>query len=293
LPLAYEALISTDVEVKGHPRETVNTLGVTPGYLETIGSSLIAGRFLREGDRNAILLNEAFCRRYHLDAHRVVGEQIPLYGKYRTVVGTVRDLRDLQLLKAAEPEAFLPYSDLGTPWAGLAVRTASDPASLVAAIRAEIRFLDPDQPVTRFQTIEDILSREIARPRFNLTLLGAFAALAVGLAALGVYGVIAYLVSQRRNEIGVRMALGAPRGAVIRYVLVRGMVPVAAGVVVGMGGGLAATRILRGLLYGIGPTDPVTFALSALLLSAVTLGACWLPARRATKIDPIEALRHE
>jgi putative ABC transport system permease protein len=293
LPLAYEALISTDVEVKGHPRENVNTLGVTPGYFETIGSPLLTGRFLREGDKNAILVNQAFCKRYGLDTARVVGEQIALYGKYRTVVGVVRDVRDLQLDKAAEPEAFMLYTDLGTPWAGLAVRTSSDPKSLAAAIRAEIRALDPNQPVARFQTMEEILSREVARPRFNVTLLGIFAGVAVGLAALGVYGVITYLVSQRRNEIGVRMALGAQRGAVIRYVLARGMIPVAVGMAVGIGGALAATRILRGLLYGVGPTDPATFVLSVLLLAAVTLAACWLPACRATKIDPIEALRYE
>ena len=293
LPLAYEALMSTDVEVKGHPQDTVNTAGVTPGYFQTIGGSLIAGRFLREGDRNAVLFNEAFCKRYSLEPSRVVGDQIALYGKLRTVVGIVRDIRDLQLEKAAEPEAFVPYPDLATPWAGLAVRASSDPATLVASIRAELRILDPDQPVGRVQTMEEILSRQVAKPRFNLTLLTAFAALAVGLAALGVYGVIAYLVLQRRHEIGVRMALGAQRGAVIGYVLARGMIPVVAGVVVGIAGALAATRVLRGLLYGIGPTDPMTFALSVLLLAAVTLGACWLPARRATKIDPMESLRCE
>jgi len=293
LPLAYEALMSTDVEVKGHAWERVNTLSVTPGYFQAVGVSLVAGRFLREGDRNAVVVNEAFCKRHRLDTSRVVGEQIVVYGKVRTVTGVVRDIRDLKLEAAGEAEAFLPYADLATPFAGLAVRTSTDPTTLVSAIRAEIRAVDPDQPVGRVQTMEEILSREVARPRFNLALLGAFAAVAVGLAALGVYGVIAYLVSQRRNEIGVRMALGAQSRAVILYVLTRGMAPVAAGLVTGLAGALAATRVLRRLLYGIGPADPLTFAFAVLLLAAVALGACWLPARRAARIDPMEALRYE
>lgn len=293
LPLAYEALIGTDVEVKGYPRDTVNTIGVTPGYFQTIGGSLVAGRFLREGDRDGVLVNEAFCKRYAFDTKRVVGEQITLSEKLRTVVGVVSDLRDLQLEKAAEPETFVPYPVLATPWAGLAVRTSSEPKTLLTAIRAEIRALDPNQAVGRVQTMDEILSREVARPRFHLMLLSVFAVMAVGLAALGVYGVIAYLVSQRRNEIGVRIALGAQGRAVIGYVLARGMIPVAAGVVVGVAGALAATRVLRGLLFGIGPTDPLTFVLSVLLLGAATLSACLLPAHRATKIDPTEALRYE
>ncbi len=293
LPLAYDALMSTDVQVKGRPRETVNTLGVTPGYFRATGMSLVAGRFLREGERTAFVVNEAFCKRYGLEPARVIGERIVLYGKPRMVAGVVRDIRDLQLERAAEPVAFVPYPDLPTPFVGLAVRTSSDPTKLVPAVRAEMRAVDPDQPVGRVQTMEEILSRAVARPRFNLTLLSAFAAVAVGLAAVGVYGVIAYLVSQRRNEIGLRMALGAQSGAVILYVLARGMTPVAAGMVMGVAGALAATRVLRSLLYGIGPADPVTFAFAALLLAAVALGACCVPARRATKIDPMEALRYE
>jgi len=293
LPLFHDALMSTDVQVKGRPRETVNTLGVTPGYFQAIGMSLAAGRYLREGDREAVVVNEAFCKRYGLETTRVVGEQIVVYGKSRTVAGVVRDVRDLKLEVAGEPVAFLSYPELPTPFVGLAVRASSDPTRLVTAIRGEMRAIDPDQAFGRVQTMEEILSGAVARPRFNLTLLGAFAAVAVGLAALGVYGVVAYLVTQRRNEIGVRMALGARSGMVIRYVLVRGMSPVVAGVTLGVVGALAATRVLRALLYGIGPTDPVTFAVAVLLLVVVALAACLVPARRAAKIAPIEALRYE
>ena len=293
LPLAYSVLLSTDIEVKGHAWEKVNSFGVTGGYFEATGIPLVAGRFLREGDDDSVVVNQAFCKRYGFEVNQIVGERIVVYGKERTVVGVAGDLRDLQLHREAEAETFLPYSILATPWAGLAVRTLSNPMALVPAIRSEIRSIDPNQPVERVSTMEEILSGSVAKPRFHLVLLGSFAVIAMGLAALGVYGVIAYLVSQRRNEIGVRMALGAQRGAVMRYVLARGMTPVMIGALVGILGALAATRLLRTLLYGIGPADPITFVFAILLLIVVALAACCIPARRATRIDPMEALRYE
>jgi predicted permease len=293
LPLNYDALMSSDVQVKGQPRETVNTLGVTPGYFQSIGMSLVAGRFLREGDQNAFLVNEAFCKRYGLQSARAIGEQIALYGKPRTVAGVVGDIRDLHLEVAAEPVAFVPYADLPTPFVGLAVRTAADPKPLAAAVRAEIRAVEPGLAVGSVQTMEEVMSGAVAQPRFNLALLGAFAWLAVGLAVVGVYGVITYVVAQRRNEIGVRMALGAQSAAVVRYIMLRGMTPVVAGLAIGLGVALVATRLLRSMLYGIGPTDPAVFASAVLLLGAAALGACWLPARRASRIDPVDTLRHE
>jgi putative ABC transport system permease protein len=180
-----------------------------------------------------------------------------------------------------------------TPFVGLALRTSSDPKKLVSAIRAEIRAVEPGLAVGRVQTMEEILSGAVAGPRFNLTLLGAFAGLAVGLAALGVYGTIAYFVSQRRNEIGLRMALGAQSTTVLHYVLVRGMTPVALGLALGVPGALAAARALRTMLYGLGPADPMTYVSATLLLVLVASAACYLPARRAARIDPMEALRHE
>jgi predicted permease len=293
LPLVFDALRGADVQVKGHPREIINTLGVTPGYFRAIGTPLVAGRVMQEGERNVFVVNEAFCKRYGLEFSRAVGERILLDGKPRTVAGVVHDMRDLALTRGAEPTAFLPYADMATPYVGLAVRSASDPKQLVSAIREEIIAIEPGLAVSGVQTVAEVLSGAVAQPRFHLTLLGAFAGLAVGLAALGVYGTIAYFVSQRRNEIGLRMALGAQTTTVIRHVLARGMIPVAVGVALGVPGALASTRLLRTMLYGVGPFDVPTFILTVLLTVIVALGACWLPARRAARIDPMEALRHE
>jgi predicted permease len=266
---------------------------VTAGYFEAIGIPLVAGRFLREGDDDSVVVNQAFCKRYGFEANQIVGDRVSVYGKPRTVVGVVGNLHNLKLWNEAEAETYLPYSVLTTPFAGLAIRTSSNPVDLVTEIRAAIRSVDPNQPVAHIATMEEILSNAVAQPRFHLSLVGTFAAVALGLAALGVYGVVAYSVAQRRKEIGVRMALGAERGSVVRYVLARGMTPVVIGALVGIPGALAATRLLRTLLYGIGPTDPAAFATAVSILVAVTLAACWAPARRAARIDPMEALRHE
>jgi putative ABC transport system permease protein len=293
LPLVNDALRGTDVRVKGHREEILNAMGVTPGYFRAIGLTLAAGRSPDGGERNAFLVNEAFCKRYGFEPSRVIGEQIVVDGKPRTVLGVVSDMRDLNLRRAAEPTVFLPYADMPTPYVGLAVRSASDPKQLVSAIREEIQAVEPGLAVSGVQTVEEVLSGAVAQPRFHMVLLGAFAGLAVGLAALGVCGTIAYFVSQRRNEIGLRMALGARSATVVRHVLAQGMTPAIAGLAFGLAGALAATRLLRTMLYGVGPSDLLTFTLTGLLLLAVALAASYLPARPAARIDPMEALRHE
>ena len=173
------------------------------------------------------------------------------------------------------------------------VRTIGPPLGLVEAIRKEILALDPDQPVSNIRTMEQAISRSLFDRRFTLTLLGIFAGAALGLAVIGLYGVMAYAVTQRTHEIGVRMALGAGRRDVLRLIAGQGLKLVLMGLGLGLVGALALTRFLKTLLFGVSPTDPLTFALIAILLTAVAMLACWIPARRATKVDPLVALRHE
>jgi putative ABC transport system permease protein len=197
------------------------------------------------------------------------------------------------LERETSPQAYIPFSERPTNFLGLAVRAEGDPVGVAERIRAEVRALDRNQPVQRLQIMSRTLDDAVARPRFNLVLLGGFAFLALMLAAVGIYGVVSCGVTQRTHEIGVRMALGAQRGNVLRMVVGEGMRLAGLGVVLGLGGSLAAADVLASLLFGIPPHDALTFAAVAVLLIAVALAACWLPARRATRVDPSVALRYE
>jgi putative ABC transport system permease protein len=208
------------------------------------------------------------------------------------IVGVVRNVRQRQLDddrldRLYLPAAFLPGS------VSLVARTMGPPLDLAEAIRKEILALDPDQPVSNIRTMEQAISRSLFDRRFTLTLLGIFAGAALGLAVIGLYGVMAYAVTQRTHEIGVRMALGARRRDVLRLIVGQGLKLVLIGLGLGLAGALALTRFLKTFLFGVSPTDPLTFVLIAVLLTAVALLACWIPARRATKVDPLVALRHE
>jgi putative ABC transport system permease protein len=215
----------------------------------------------------------------------------------RTVVGVVADVKGRDLSLAPEAEVYVPYRQNKLEgWSNammLAVRAEGAPAAVMASVRAQVRALDPDQPVADVATMDEQLSRSVSEPRFSTLMLGLFAGVATLLAAVGVYGVMAYAVGQRTHEIGVRMALGAQRRDILRMILRPGMRLTLVGVAVGLCAALALTRLMTGLLYGVSATDPKVFGGIALLLTLVALVACLVPARRATRVDPMVALRYE
>jgi putative ABC transport system permease protein len=215
----------------------------------------------------------------------------------RTVVGVIADVKSGNLDTAAGSEVYAPLEQYrGEVWDNvlmLAVRSPLPVDSLTTAIREQVRALDRDQPITGIATMEERLSRRLSEPRFSTLLLGLFAGVAMLLAAIGIYGVMSYAVTQRLREIGIRMALGAARRDVLRLVIGQGMKRALLGVGIGLAGALGLTRLMQQLLFGVSATDPLTFAGVALLLTLAALLACWLPARRATKVDPLTALRHE
>ena len=207
------------------------------------------------------------------------------------IIGIAGDIRHRSLEAAPYAAMYMPSRDIG--WMTLVVRTKGDPLSLVDGVRKEVKALDPDQPIADVKPMSDWVASSVAGPRYRTTLLGLFAALAMILAATGIYGVMSYTVAQRTHEIGVRMALGARHFDVLKMVVRQGMVLTVAGVVIGLIGAFALTRVMSTLLFGVTAKDPITFAVVALLLTGVAFVACFIPARRATKVDPLVALRYE
>jgi putative ABC transport system permease protein len=214
-------------------------------------------------------------------------------GPPREIVGVVGDVRRYALDTDPRPEYYVPYEQAPERRLNLVVRTTGDAAAMTATVRAAVRELDKEQLIWQTRTLEDLRSASVAGRRFNMTLLGLFAVVALLLAVLGIYGVMAYSVTRRTHELGVRIALGAQGGDVLRLVIAQGMTLAAAGVALGLVGAFALTRAMASLLYGVSATDPAVFAGLALLLAAVAFVACYLPARRATRVDPMVALRYE
>jgi predicted permease len=212
-----------------------------------------------------------------------------------TVVGVVDNVKQGHMDAVTTPHTYEPYTQLGGALTGLkiAIRTEGDPALLAATLRSEVAGLDPQLAVGPIRTMEEMIQRSTRTRRFNLFLLGSFAALALMLAAIGIYGVLAYAVTRRTHEIGVRMALGARGPDVLRLVLGQGARVTVLGIVLGAGGAMFLTRFLQEMLYQVRPTDPATFSSVILTLLAVALVASYIPARRATQVDPMQSLRHE
>ena len=271
--------------------------GVAGDYFKALGIPLLRGRTFSRADNSTnapavALCNEAVARKV-FPGEDPIGKFIRL-GSAREyeIVGLVGDVKQTRLDDQRADRLYLPHIFLGGN-GSLIVRTRVAPASLAEPIRKALREVDADQPVSNVRTLEQDIARSVSARRYTLTLLGLFAGVAMGLAALGLYGVLAHAVALRRHEIGIRMALGAQRIDVLRVVLRQGMGLTLLGVAVGLAGALALTRVLRNHLYQVGPTDPITFAVVALLLIMVALLACLIPARRATKVDPMQALRTE
>jgi putative ABC transport system permease protein len=278
---------------------------VTPQYMETMGVPLLQGRNIAAGDVEkapAVVVINASMARTYFPGENPLGKRMQIGATpdkdvpYMEIVGVVGDM--LQGLDTeAKAEMYLPYRQADTvlPVFQLSVvlRTSGDPRLQAAALRSAVREIDPNQPVVKIRTMEENMATSVTEPRFRTWLIGIFAALALVLAAVGIYGVMSYSVNQRTNEMGIRVTLGAQPNDVFRIVVGEGLRLALIGVGVGLIGALAATRVLRTFLYGVSAIDPVTFAVTAALLTLVAVAACYFPARRATRVDPMVALRYE
>jgi putative ABC transport system permease protein len=275
---------------------------VTPHYFRSVGLPLKVGREFTERDTEespkVVIISEAMAQSIFAPGVDPVGQRLRLFdptdpdNSWRTVVGVVGDARYREV-RDARWDVYVPYRQFAFPVRYITVRTASDPAAFSAVVRREVAALDPQQAVTSVKTTAQLFLENVARPRFNSLLLGLLAALAALLAALGIYGVISYAVAQRTREIGVRIALGAQRGDVLRLVFKQGLTLIVSGIVIGLVGAFLLSRLMESLLFGISATDPATFIVVSLLLVVVALLACYIPARRAMKVDPMVALRYE
>lgn len=277
----------------------VEIRATTPGYFDAIGTSLRRGRlFTARDDANAgrvILVNEEFSRRF-LPGRQTVGQRLELDGDPKEIdeiIGVVADVKNDDLDEAPDPAAYLPYSQNPYLTMNLIIRGTQDPTQVVSGVRNEVHALDPALPVSNIKTISQMIYERVSPKRLMTYILGVFALCALLLASVGIYGVMSYAVSQRTQEIGIRMALGARTADVLKLVVSNGMKLTFIGVVIGLAGAFALTRFLENLLFHVTPTDKVTFIAVAISLIVVALLASYVPARRATRVDPLVALRDE
>jgi putative ABC transport system permease protein len=285
--------------------QNTNFYAVDAGFFKAMGIPLLRGRLLTERDNgdapHVAVINETMAKKMFPDEDPL-GKRLTFTGSsnldWYEIVGVVGDVKQYGLdqptpMQTYEPYVQQPPSSLALASMTLIVRTAGAPADFTAAIRNAVLQIDKEQPLSNIRTLDQLLSTSIAQRRFTMLLLGVFAAVALVLAAVGIYGVLSYVVTQRTHEIGIRMALGAAQRDVLKLVVGRGMLLTLLGVATGLAAAFALTRLMTTLLFGVSTTDPLTFSLISLLLITVALLACWIPARRATKVDPLTALRHD
>ena len=277
---------------------------VTPRYFESMGMPLLSGRDFADADTrqspNVVVINDVFARR-HFAGENPLGHRLRLQGQERDpllIIGVVRDARDIWLDQEPTPEVYVPFlqDPLSTEYQRamtIVARTQSDPGAIAGALRGAVTSVDKSLPVYALKPMTEYLHDSLSRRRFNLVLLSVFGGVALLLAAVGIYGVISYGVTQRTHEMGIRMALGARPRDVLRLVVRQAMMLALGGVGIGLLAAWALTRLIKSLLFNVGVTDPLTFSVIALLMTLIALLACLVPARRATKVDPLVALRYE
>jgi predicted permease len=293
------AILAEGYALQANENQEVNFNRVGPGFFETMRMPIVRGRSFsgadREGAPAVVIVNESFARRYW-PGEDPLGKRASVSGAdgpWMSVIGIARDAKYRSLADDALPFYYLPLYQHHQQSATFLLRTRGRPAALEAAAKAEIAAIDRMLPVFDVKTGEDHLRFALLPAQLAGATLGVFGLLALALAVIGIYGVMSYSIAQRTREIGIRVALGAERRVVLSMVVGQGMRLAATGMTIGLAGALAVTRFASAFLYGISPTDPVTFIAIALLLSAAALLACYVPARRASRVDPIRALRYE
>ena len=323
LPLGFGGGWGKNLSIEGRPLAAslsevpdVEFVLVSPDYFRTAGIKLVSGReFTAQDTENApqvAIVNETIAHRFFPN-EEPVGKRIWMGPpesllpaappgqpsqpfKRRSIVGIAHDVKDGPLNQQPRPTVYVPYYQADREgWITMAVmvRTTAAPSAYVGTMRDIVRGLDADQPLAKVATGKELLARRLSEPRFNTLLLGSFAALGLLLAAIGIYGVVSFLVTQRTHEFGIRMALGAQAANVLKLVLGQAMLLSLIGVGLGLLASMALTRLMSDLIYGVQPTDPLTLIAVALLLAVITIIASYIPARRATKVDPLVALRYE
>jgi putative ABC transport system permease protein len=289
MPEGYQLPANEDPEL--------NTNIVGPNYFATMGIPLVAGRDFnvqdREGSPTVVIVNEVFARRYF--GGNAVGKRLRFGSKepFREIVGVARNAKYRNLREEPLPFIYTPLAQEPQSGMTLLVRTMGDPRAVVGAVRNEMRALNKDVPLFAVQTMTEQIADQLAADRVVAVLLSVFGVSALLLATIGIYGVVAFAVAQRTHEIGIRIALGADRRNILKLILGQGMVLIVIGAGVGLALALTATQLLKSLLFGVSATDPLTFVSVVLVLVGTALLACYMPARRAMKVDPLVALRYE